>query len=190
MNLLGSTGLSRLPVALDNLELLVSHSTRRFDLARASAEFLRERYANRDRLKDVPPFESLPSASTSHPLHGALTRFRMRVSKDRVTMQMLRCIDSRELIQQATVVGKQLVMCSSSFLCALPSLKYRMKGDEFDRDSPFRVDDLWFAGFTASCRQDRMSALSRRQVPTLQCGWIWRRKKLHVGFDFLSLSMA
>ncbi len=142
----GATGLSRLPVALDNLELLVSHSTRRFDLARASAEFLRERYANRDRLKDVPPFESLPSASTSHSLHGALTRFRMRVSKDRVTMQMLRCIDSRELIQQATVVGKQLVMCSSSFLCALPSLEYRIKGDEFDRDSPFRVDDLWFAG--------------------------------------------
>lgn len=148
---MGTPPLSRrqgepVPPDLNRLDLIVSHSTRRFDFARASAAFLRERYANRERLLALPDFESLPSASTAHALHGALTHFRLRLAERHVELETVRCIDSRELVEQAAVVGGRLVICANSFLCVLPSLEHRLTGREFDEGSPYRIDDPWFAG--------------------------------------------
>lgn len=134
------------PRSIVGVEMLISHSTRQFDHARASAEFLKERYARADRLKNLPPFESLVSASTAHSLHGALTHFRIGETNESVVLQAIRCIDSRELIQQAAVIGGKLVICSNGFLGVLPSVDHRLYGDEFDAASPFRIDDPWFAG--------------------------------------------
>ncbi|HEY1727968.1 MAG TPA: hypothetical protein VGG22_06330 [Candidatus Baltobacteraceae bacterium] len=135
-----------IPVAVAEVELLISHSTRRFDHRRSSTEFLRARYADRERLRNLPAFETLASASTAHSLHGALTHVRLSASGGDLSLEPIRCIDSRELIQQAALVGTRLVICSNGFMCVLPALDYRLRGDEFDRGSPFRIDDPWFAG--------------------------------------------
>ena len=131
---------------IDGVQLLVSHSTRRFDHARASADFLRERYANTERFSSLPPFETLSSASTARSLHGALTYFQIGREDGSLSLNAIRCIDSRELIQQAAVIGGKLVICSNGFLCVLPNLEYELCGDEFDATSKQRIDDPWFAG--------------------------------------------
>ncbi len=132
--------------AFREFELLVTHSTRKFDHARASADFIRARYADRSRLENVPPFETLASSSTKHYMHGALTHFRLRFFGEEASLEALRCIDSRELIQHAVVVGGRLVVCCSGFLVVLPSIHYPLTGTEFDPGSPFRIDDPWFSG--------------------------------------------
>jgi hypothetical protein len=128
------------------VELLITHSTRVFDAARASADFIRNRYRDPRRFERAPPFESLPSSSTQHYLHGAVTHFRLTISNGEATLRPLRCIDSLELIEHASLAHGKFVICCNAFLCVLPSLEYPLGGKEFDESSTLRIDDPWFSG--------------------------------------------
>ena len=142
------SGSTESKAALESLtiELLVTHSTRAFDAARGSADFIRNRYSGHERFAKAPPFESLPSSSTQHYLHGAVSHFSLAISNAEVTLRPLRCLDSLELIEHAAIVDGKFVVCCNGFLCVLPSLEYPIAGNEFDVSSPFRIDDPWFSG--------------------------------------------
>lgn len=84
--------------------LLLTHSSRRTNLARCSAEFLARRFADPARLRDLPPFASLPPA---RPLYsGALSVYRVeRTAAGRLRLRRLGSFTSRDKIQHATVAG-------------------------------------------------------------------------------------
>jgi hypothetical protein len=85
--------------------LLLTHSSRRTNLARCSAEFLARRFADPERLRRRPPFESLPPAA---PLYsGALSAWRVERGGDgRLRLRRLGGVRHRDKIQHATVAGE------------------------------------------------------------------------------------
>ncbi|RMH19444.1 MAG: hypothetical protein D6696_10540 [Acidobacteria bacterium] len=78
--------------------LLLSHSSRRTNLARCAADFLRRRFADPRRLDRLPPFASLPPA---RPLYsGALSLYRVHRRRG-IALERLGAIKHRDKIQHA-----------------------------------------------------------------------------------------
>jgi len=84
--------------------LTLSHSSRRTNLARCSADFLTRRFGAPDRLRDLPPFESLPPPE---PLYsGAVSLWRVEVDgAGGVALRPLGAVRDREKIQHAVPLG-------------------------------------------------------------------------------------
>lgn len=128
------------------VDLLMTHSTRPFDSTRASAEFIARRYADKTRFANAPPFESFAPSSTQNFLHGAITHCRLKIADGTCSLDTIRCIDAKELIEHASTVNGRLVVSCNGFLCVLPNTSTSLSGIEFDVGSPYRIDDPWFSG--------------------------------------------
>lgn len=128
------------------VDLLMTHSTRPFDSTRASVEFIARRYADKTRFANAPPFESFSSSSTQNFLHGAITHCRLAIADGVIQLETIRCIDAKELVEQASTVSGRFVISCNGFLCALPSVSTALSGLEFAIGSPYRIDDPWFSG--------------------------------------------
>ncbi|MEM7356813.1 MAG: hypothetical protein AAF657_38720 [Acidobacteriota bacterium] len=83
--------------------LLLTHSSRRVDLERCSVDFLKRRFAAPERLRDRPPFESLPPCRQIY--SGALSFFRVYGEGGTVRrVEPLGCIKHRDKIQHAVLI--------------------------------------------------------------------------------------
>src|SRR6185295_12768660 len=83
--------------------LALTHSSRRTNLARCSAEFLRRRFGDPARLRNLPPFEDLPPPE---PLYSGAASF-YRVVKDGkdLRFQPLGSIRDTEKIQHVGLLS-------------------------------------------------------------------------------------
>ena len=90
-------------------DVLISRSSRRWFAEQCDRNYLRERYVAADRLRDLPPFESLPPNRA--PYHGLLTVFRIGLSETGITSRVLQHYVSAEKIMHAASVGDQVVVC-------------------------------------------------------------------------------
>lgn len=83
--------------------LILSHSSRRVDRQRCSADFLSRRFASSHRLRDLPPFESLPPARQIY--SGALSFFRVLGEPGKVLgIEPLGSVKHRDKIQHAVLI--------------------------------------------------------------------------------------
>ncbi len=85
--------------------LALTHSSRRTNLARCSAEFLRRRFGDPERLRNLPPFEDLPPPQ---PLYsGAASFFRVVQDGREIRLRALGALRDREKIQHVARVGER-----------------------------------------------------------------------------------
>ena len=124
-------------------DVLISHSSRRWFAEQCDRNYLRERYVAADRLRDLPPFESLPPNRA--PYHGLLTVFRIGLSETGITSRVLQHYVSAEKIMHAASVGDQVVVC---FDAGVATFSRRRDADSVGvvPDSGERIADPWFGG--------------------------------------------
>jgi hypothetical protein len=123
-------------------DLLISHTSRRWNPAQGDRDYLVERYARPGRLNDLPPFDSLPPNNA--PYHGRLTLCRIELSPAAVTSCILQHYDSPEKIQHGCVVGDEFVVCFDSSLAVFARRDTR--GIEPIPERMERVADPWLGG--------------------------------------------
>ncbi|MFY9822993.1 MAG: hypothetical protein WAM82_16545 [Thermoanaerobaculia bacterium] len=83
--------------------LTLTHSSRTTNLARCSAQFLTRRFGDPERLRDLPPFASLPPAEVLY--SGAVSFHRVLMEKGRIRLESLGHVRSRDRIQDVAVLG-------------------------------------------------------------------------------------
>jgi hypothetical protein len=83
--------------------LTLTHSSRTTNLDRCSAQFLTRRFGDPERLRDLPPFESLPPAPVLY--SGAVSFYRVLMEEGRVRLESLGHVRSRDRIQDVAVLG-------------------------------------------------------------------------------------
>ena len=83
--------------------LALTHSSRRTNLARCSAEFLARRFGDPERLRDLPPFETLPPPE--HLYSGAASFFRVHQHGRELRFQPFGSIRDREKIQHVALLA-------------------------------------------------------------------------------------
>lgn len=85
--------------------LLLTHSSRRVNPERCSVDFLTRRFSDPDRLRDLPPFETLPPARALY--SGALSVWRVgRDGRDgTLRVRRLGSVRSRDKIQHAALAS-------------------------------------------------------------------------------------
>ncbi|HEV7506919.1 MAG TPA: hypothetical protein VGS07_18660 [Thermoanaerobaculia bacterium] len=89
---------------LENLGVLtLTHSSRTTNLARCSVQFLTRRFGNPERLRDLPPFASLPPAEVLY--SGAVSFHRILGEGGRIRLESLGHVRSRDRIQDVAVLG-------------------------------------------------------------------------------------
>jgi hypothetical protein len=139
-------------------DVLVSHSSRHWNAADCDRDYLRGRYDTPDRLRNPPPFESLPPNDA--PYHGLLSVLRLRVSPGEVTSSIIRHYKSAEKVVHAAIVGDRIVVCFDAGLAHFP---YRRDVGEIDLTSPTaqRMADPWLGGMhTVAAVDERTCVVS------------------------------
>jgi len=126
-------------------QLLLTHTSRSWDWTRTTREFIAQRAADKDRLRNLPPFEELPP-SEDHLYSGGLSILEVTVDERTADVTAKRCIDSRFKIQHASLVGGRLVLCFENFLAVLPTIDAPVENIDLRPGSPWRIDDPWFGG--------------------------------------------
>jgi hypothetical protein len=125
--------------------VLLTHSSRNWDWAQCTRARLIERYSDPNRLRDLPPFETLSSQQSHHLYSGGLTLLDLAIGGEATHTIARQCIDSRFKIQHATYVGKHLVLCFEDFLCVVGS-EEPVNRIDLRPGSDCRIDDNWFGG--------------------------------------------
>jgi hypothetical protein len=130
------------PALVGTFDLLISHTSRRWNPAQGDRTYLVERYTKPDRLSNLPPFDSLPPNNA--PYHGRLTLCRISISPSAVTSRIVQHYNSPEKIQHVCLVGDEIVVCFDSGLAVFACR-------EGSRIEPIpermeRVADPWFGG--------------------------------------------
>lgn len=121
--------------------ILLTHSSRPVDFDECAYPVLRDRYANPDRLKNLPSFESLPHIDTRRHYKGGLSVLELSVSGGSARLRRANYLDPGFKIQHATLVDGRLVLCLEDALLLLNDPLA-----PFPEASPERIDDPWFAG--------------------------------------------
>ncbi len=83
--------------------LTLTHSSRTTNLARCSAQFLTRRFGDPDRLRDLPPLESLPPAPVLY--SGAVSFHRVLVEEGRIRLEPFGQVRSQDRIQDVALLG-------------------------------------------------------------------------------------
>ncbi len=83
--------------------LTLTHSSRTTNLARCSVQFLTRRFGEPERLRDLPPLASLPSAEVLY--SGAVSFYRVLLDAGRVRLEPLGQVRSRDRIQDVALLG-------------------------------------------------------------------------------------
>ncbi|HEX4964122.1 MAG TPA: hypothetical protein VF173_25070 [Thermoanaerobaculia bacterium] len=83
--------------------LTLTHSSRTTNLARCSVQFLTRRFGDPARLRDLPPFESLPPAEVLY--SGAVSFYRVWMDGGRVRLEPFGQVRSRDRIQHVAILG-------------------------------------------------------------------------------------
>ena len=126
-------------------QLLLTHTSRSWDWTRCSRDFIAQRGADPNRLRNLPPFESLPPCQ-DHLYSGGLSVLEVAGDACATNVVARRCIDSHFKIQHATLVGGRVVMCFENFLAVLPRLHETVEDINLRPGSHWRIDDPWFSG--------------------------------------------
>jgi hypothetical protein len=126
--------------------VLLTHTSRSWDLGACSRDSLTQRYADPGRLRNLTRFEKLPPYRNQRTYSGGLSILELAVTGDAVHLLMRRCIDSRFKIQHANLVGERLVLCFEDFLAVLPSMDAPLTAVDLRPGAPWRIDDNWFGG--------------------------------------------
>jgi hypothetical protein len=122
-------------------DVLVSHTSRRWVAEQCDRGYLRERWARPDRLRALPPFDTLPPHSA--PYYGLLSVLRIELSANGVTGRLLQHFASPEKVVHAAVMGSRVVVALDDSV----ALFDRQAGNAYlDPDSGRRIVDPWFAG--------------------------------------------
>jgi hypothetical protein len=123
-------------------DVLVSHTSRRWVAEQCDRGYLRERWARPERLRGLPPFDTLPPHSA--PYYGLLSVLRIELSANGVTGRLLRYFASREKVVHAAVMGSRVVVAFDDGVALFDG----HDGDEayLDPDSGRRIADPWFGG--------------------------------------------
>jgi len=139
-------------------DVLVSHSSRKWNAAQCEQAYLRERYARPGRLEQLPPFESLPPNTA--PYFGLLSMLRVELSPAGVRGRILNHYRSDEKIVHAAIVGSSLVVCFDAGLAVVP-VETGDSGLRFSADRFERITDPWFGGLhTVMAADDRTCLVS------------------------------
>jgi hypothetical protein len=131
---------------IQRYQLLLTHTSRSWDWAKCSKDYLIQRYAEPNRLRDLPRFEDLPSQRDQQVYNGGLSILELAIDGRAAYLVARRCIDSRFKIQHANLAGGKLVLCFEDFLAVLPSLDYPLAELDLRPGSRWRIDDNWFGG--------------------------------------------
>jgi len=83
--------------------LTLTHSSRTTNLDRCSAQFLTHRFGDPERLRNLPPLESLPPAPVLY--SGAVSFYRVLVEEGRVRLESFGYVRSRDRIQDIAMLG-------------------------------------------------------------------------------------
>lgn len=125
--------------------ILLTHTSRNWEWARCTRARFAERYSDPNRLRDLPPFESLLPYRGHQLYSGALTMLDLAMGTDGSELILRRCIDSRFKLQHANYVGGRLVLCFEDFLCVIgpedPANRIDLRPG-----SESRIEDNWFGG--------------------------------------------
>jgi len=130
------------PALTGTFDVLISHTSRRWNPAQGDREYLAERYAKPGRLDDLPPFDSLPPNNA--PYHGRLTVCRIELSPSTVTSRILQHYNSPEKIQHTCLVGDAIVVCFDSGLAVFACRDG--SGIEPIPERMERIADPWLGG--------------------------------------------
>lgn len=84
--------------------LALTHSSRRTNLARCSADFLTRRFSAPGRLERLPPFETLPPPASLY--SGAVSFYRVLDDGGRIHLDAVGSIRLRDKIQHAVFLGE------------------------------------------------------------------------------------
>ncbi len=144
------------PRCAGTFDVLVSHSSRKWNAAQCDQSYLRDRYARPGRLQQLPPFESLPPNTA--PYHGSLSVLRIEVTPDSVRGGILRHYRSAEKIVHAAVVGSSLIVCFDAGLAAAP-VRTDGSGLDFSADDFAAITDPWFGGLHTVIAADTRTCL-------------------------------
>ncbi len=83
--------------------LTLTHSSRTTNLARCSAQFLTRRFGDPERLRDLPPFESLPPAEVLY--SGAVSFYLVLKDGESLDLECFGQVRSRDRIQDVALLG-------------------------------------------------------------------------------------
>jgi hypothetical protein len=127
-------------------QVLLTHTSRSWDWARCTREYLLNRYSDPDRLHNLPRLEELTSQRNHQLYSGGVSLLELAIDGNRIRLLSRRCIDSRYKIQHACFVGTKLVLCFEDFLSVIPNLDEPAAEIDVRPGSPWRIDDNWFSG--------------------------------------------
>jgi hypothetical protein len=131
------------PRASGTFDVLISHSSRVWNAAQCDRGYLASRYARADRLKDVPPFDSLPPNAA--PYHGLLSVLRLDLRPGIATSEVRHHYVSPEKVVHVAVAGNNLVVCCDSGVALFSGVEPADVG-RVDSSHVERITDRWFGG--------------------------------------------
>lgn len=123
-------------------DVFVSHTSRRWDAAQCDRSYLARRFSAPDRLRALPPFDSL--RPNTAPYHGLLTLARLRLDHDTVSAESLAHYESRGKIVHAARMADTLVVCFDSSVAVFDATS--REDAPIDVASGQDLHDPWFAG--------------------------------------------
>lgn len=121
--------------------ILLTHSSRPVDFNECSYQVLVDRYADPERLKNLPPLESLPHIDTRRHYKGGLSVLELTLSGGQANVRRVNYLDPGFKIQHAAMVDGRLVLCLEDALLLLDDPRA-----PFPEVPPVRIEDPWFAG--------------------------------------------
>jgi hypothetical protein len=126
--------------------ILLTHSSRPVDFAQCDEAVLRRRYASPDRLKSLPPFESLASIEKFRMYSGGVSALELSLSDRQVDLRLLRSFDPGIKLQHVAICGDRLIGCLEDALVCVDRLDSLADPTVLRPGSAARIDDPWFAG--------------------------------------------
>ena len=146
----------RTPPASGTFEVLISHSSRRWFADHCDRGYLASRFAKPDRLRSVPPFESLPPNQA--PYHGMLSVLRIELSRAGVDSHVARHYTSVEKVVHAATMTDRVLLCFDAGMAVFPRARANA-GIDIDVRAGERLSDPWFGGLHTVIPIDRRTCL-------------------------------
>jgi hypothetical protein len=130
-----------------SFSVLLSHSNRPVDFAQCSLDVLTRRYADPQRLDNLPALETLPALDTLRHFPAGLTLLTLTLEAERATLEPVATFDPPRLkVQHAAMVGDLLVVCLEDALLTFDVPDFAALPPVLDIADAVRIDDPWFSG--------------------------------------------
>lgn len=127
--------------------VLLSHSNRPVDFDQCSLDALTARYADPDRLANLPAFDTLAPIDRFRHAPAGLTLLRLTLDAGAPRLATLSTFDPPdEKVQHASLVGNRLVICLEDALLVFDAFVADALPAALDPAAARRIDDPWFSG--------------------------------------------